>query len=133
MENLKFTENEEFAVQTHGVNKFFKPLNNDLGCDFNISQVELFAFKTTFGSNLDPEDEAVDISGNRLSLDKDIYPKYDIILATTDYSLTAPHRQSKGIWVSGSNLHGLNEIILNSGLSVDYNEISRRLKYSEKC
>ena len=133
MENLKFTENEEFSVQTHGVNKFFKPLNSDLGCDFNVSQVDLFAFKTTFGSNLDPEDEAVDISGNRLSLDKDIYPKYDIILATTDYSLTAPlTAKAKEYGFRGATLHGLNEIILNSGLSVDYNEISRQAEVFRK-
>ena len=71
---------------------------------------------------------------NHLSLDKDIYPNYDIILATTDYSLTAPlTAKAKEYGFRGATLHGLNDIILNSGLSVDYNEISKQAEAFRKC
>ena len=127
MENFKFMEDDKYTVQTHGVNEFYNPLNGPLGNVFNVSTINLYAFKTTYGSNLDPEDDAVDLEGNRLSLDKDIYPNYDIILATTDYSLTAPlTAKAKEYGFRGATLHGLNDIILNSGLSVDYREISKQ-------
>ena len=133
MENFQFLEKSEFSVQAHGVNQFFTPLKEEVGDQFNVSNVDLFAFKTTYGSNLDPEDDAVDASGNRLSLNQDIYPNYDIILATTDYSLTAPlTAKAKEYGFRGATLHGLNEIILNSGLSVNYNEISEQAEVFRK-
>ena len=133
MENFQFLEKSEFSVQAHGVNQFFTPLKEEVGGQFNVSNVDLFAFKTTYGSNLDPEDDAVDASGNRLSLNQDIYPNYDIILATTDYSLTAPlTAKAKEYGFRGATLHGLNEIILNSGLSVNYNEISEQAEVFRK-
>jgi hypothetical protein len=127
MVDHKFLESNEFSVQAHAVDKFYNPLNGDLGKEFNVSKVDLFAFQTTYGSNLDPEDDAIDSSGNALSLDKDVYPNYDIILAITDYSLTAPlTAKAKAYGFRGATLHGLNDIILNSGLSVNYNEISKQ-------
>ena len=127
MVDHKFLESNEFSVQAHAVDKFYNPLIGDLGKEFNVSKVDLFAFKTTFGSNLDPEDDAIDSSGIALSLDKDVYPNYDIILAITDYSLTAPlTAKAKVYGFRGATLHGLNDIILNSGLSVDYNDISKQ-------
>ena len=133
IKNLKFADSDDYSVQKHGVDKFYTPLRGASGKEFNVSQVDLYAFKTTFGSNLDPEDDAMDINGNHLSLDKDIYPNYDIILATTDYSLTAPlTAKAKEYGFRGATLHGLNDIILNSGLSVDYNEISKQAEAFRK-
>ena len=84
-------------------------------------------FKTTGGSNLDPDDDAVDLLGNSYSLERDICQKYDLILAITDYSLTAPLTAfAKKYGFRGATLHGVNEIILNSGLSVDYRKISEQ-------
>jgi hypothetical protein len=50
----------------------------------------LYAYRETGGSNLDLEDDAWDASGARASLRRDIYPNYDLILAITNYSATAP-------------------------------------------
>ena len=120
-----FMQDGKFTVQTHGVKEFYNPLKGQIGENLNLVQVDLFAFKTTYGSNLDPDDDAIDSNGKRLSLDNDIYPNYDIILATTDYSLTAPlTAKAKQYGFRGATLHGLNDIILNSGLSVNYNTIS---------
>ena len=127
MKDKSFLNDSKYAVQKHAVEKFLNPLRSSNFDTFNVSQVDLFAYQTTFGSNLDPEDHAVDEAGTSISLEKDVYPHYDIILAITDFSLTAPlTAQAKVHNFRGATLHGLNDIILNSGLSVDYNFVSRQ-------
>lgn len=133
MQDMHFVNDKNLTVQNHAVTQFLEPLRRSSGSEFKVSSVEMFAFKTTFGSNLDPEDEAVDDKGNILSLDRDIYPNYDIILAITDFSLTAPlTAKAKIHGFRGATLHGLNDIILNSGLSVDYNQISKQAEVFRK-
>jgi hypothetical protein len=86
---------------------------------------EIFAYKLTGGSNLDLPDEAFDPSGKQVSLSKDVYPNYDIILCISTYSATAPLTAfAKQYGFRGATLHGVNEIILASGLAVDYDEVS---------
>ena len=87
---------------------------------------EFFAYEETGGSNLDLPDRAVAQNGTGLSLEKDIYPNYDIILCISTYSATAPLTAfAKQYGFRGATLHGVNDIILNSGLAVDYNEVSK--------
>lgn len=127
IKSKSFVSDEKFAVQKHAVDKFLTPLRNTKLEDFNVSSVDFFAYKTTYGSNLDPEDGAVDELGAPVSLSSHVYPNYDIILAITDYSLTAPlTAQAKIHGFRGATLHGLNDIILNSGLSVDYKFVSEQ-------
>ena len=103
--------------------KAYRRYSSKLG----FEKVDFFVFKTTGGSNLDPDDDAVDLLGNSYSLERDICQKYDLILAITDYSLTAPLTAfAKKYGFRGATLHGVNEIILNSGLSVDYRKISEQ-------
>ena len=127
IKSKSFVSDEKFAVQKHAVDKFLTPLRNTKLEDFSVSSVDFFAYKTTYGSNLDPEDGAVDETGAPVTLSRNVYPNYDIILAITDYSLTAPlTAQAKIHGFRGATLHGLNDIILNSGLSVDYNFVSKQ-------
>ena len=87
---------------------------------------EFFAYEETGGSNLDLPDRAVAQNGTGLSLEKDIYPNYDLILCISTYSATAPLTAfAKQYGFRGATLHGVNDIILNSGLAVDYNEVSK--------
>jgi hypothetical protein len=86
---------------------------------------EMFAYRSTHGSNLDLEDDVWDTAGNHLSLDRDIYPNFDIILCLSTISATAPlTAKCKQFGFRGATMHGLNEVILNSGLAVDYREVS---------
>ena len=90
----------------------------------------MFAYMETGGSNLDLPASAVTKEGNEISLEQDVYEKYDIILCISTYSATAPLTAfAKRIGFRGATLHGVNDIILGSGLAVDYNEVS---KYAEK-
>ena len=56
---------------------------------------------------------------------KKYYKKYDIILCISTDSATAPLTAfSKQFNFRGATMHGLNDIILQSGLAVDYNQVS---------
>jgi leucyl aminopeptidase (aminopeptidase T) len=62
-----------------------------------------------------------------LNLEREIYPHYNIILCVSTYSATAPLTAfARKYGFRGATLHGLNDIILRTGLSVDYNEVSRQ-------
>jgi hypothetical protein len=125
MHDLAFLNDEDFAVQKYGYEIFHKGFTEELLAELNYLQNDFFAFKTTGGSNLDPDDIVADANGTDLSFERDIYPKYDLILAITDYSLTAPlTAMAKKYGFRGATLHGVNPIILESGLAVDYREVS---------
>ena len=127
MHGKKFLEADGFSVQKYAYNVFLQDLINGVSDKLSYTKNGFFAFKTTGGSNLDPEDSATNFQGDSLTLSKDIYPNFDIILAITDYSLTAPLTASAKVYgFRGATLHGVNDIILNSGLSVDYLKISKQ-------
>ena len=129
-----FLQSEDFSVQKYAHNVFLKELQNGVSQDLNYSKNSFFAFKTTGGSNLDPEDIATNSNGDVLSLENDIYPNFDLILAITDYSLTAPLTASAKVHgFRGATLHGVNDIILKSGLAVDYVKISKQAELFRKA
>ena len=85
----------------------------------------MFAYRYTYGSNLDMKDEVWDTDGKLLSLDKDIYSEYDIVLCISTWSATAPlTAKCKEFNFRGATMHGMNDVILGSGLAVDYEEVS---------
>ncbi len=125
--DFKFAEFPEFQVQAYGKKYFYDGFTSAIMENLNLSSIDFFAFKTTGGSNLDPDDIVHDIHGNTLSFDRDICQNYDLILAVTDYSLTAPlTAMAKKYGFRGATLHGVNDTILGSGLAIDYNFVSRQ-------
>ncbi|MFD2257044.1 hypothetical protein ACFSSA_10170 [Luteolibacter algae] len=126
IKDFAFLNEEGFPIQKNAYNYFYLPLQNGAMEKLGMTGGEVFAYRYTRGSNLDLADEVWDTSGNLLSLDKDIYPHYDLILCISTWSATAPlTAKSKEHGFRGATLHGLNDVILNSGLSVDYREVSR--------
>jgi len=123
---MAFLNNPARAIQSRAHQYFYEGLKNGVMEELALKGGEMFAYVQTGGSNLDMPDECADMGGNRLSLEKDVYPNYDIILAITTFSATAPLTAfAKQYGFRGATLHGVNEIILNSGLAVDYEEVSR--------
>lgn len=121
-----FLRNPERAVQKRAHDYFYQGLKNGVAEELVLKGGEMYAYTQTTGSNLDMPDECVDMSGRKLSLEKDIYPNYDIILCISTFSATAPLTAfAKQHGFRGATLHGLNEVILNSGLAVDYEDVSR--------
>jgi aminopeptidase len=125
IKDFAFLSNPELTIQKYAHDIFYKGLNNGAASELGLKGGEIYAYKMTGGSNLDYEDPCFDPSGKELSLEKDIFPNYDIILCVSTFSATAPltaHAKQYGF--RGATLHGLNEVILSSGLCVDYEEVS---------
>lgn len=121
-----FLKNPLRPVQQNAYKYFYEGLKDGVMEELAMKGGEMFAYTQTTGSNLDLPDECVDMEGNTLSLEKDIYTHYDIILCISTFSATAPLTAfAKQYGFRGATLHGLNEVILNSGLAVDYNDVSR--------
>ena len=124
--NFEFINYPEFSIQKHAHDSFYKSLHDGVMDDLNLIGGEMFAYMETGGSNLDLPASAVTKEGNEISLERDVFEKYDIILCISTYSATAPLTAfAKRIGFRGATLHGVNDIILGSGLAVDYNEVSK--------
>lgn len=125
IKGFKFLEDETLSIQNYGHEVFYKGFHSGGLEAMNWTSGDIFAYKETGGSNLDMEDACFDPAGIQLSLDRDIYPKYDIILTVSTFSATAPlTAKCKEFGFRGATLHGLNQIILDTGLSVDYDVVS---------
>jgi len=124
--NFNFLNNPDLTIQKHAHEVFYQGLRNGVLKELNLTGGDLFAYKITGGSNLDLPDLAVTPEGKEISLKKDVYPNYKLILCISTYSATAPLTAlAKQYGFRGATLHGLNETILNTGLSVDYDQVSR--------
>ena len=125
IKNFAFLKDESLSIQNYGYEVFYKGFQAGALEVMNWKGGELFAYKETGGSNLDMEDICFDPKGHKLSLDHDIYSKYDIILVVSTFSATAPlTAKCKEFGFRGATLHGLNQIILDTGLAVDYVSVS---------
>lgn len=126
VKELAFLHNPQRPIQQRAWQHFHLGLKNG-GLDaLGATGGEVFAYQQTGGSNLDLPDLCVDMSGRELSLERDIYPRHDIILCISTFSATAPLTEfAKKYGFRGATLHGVNDVILNSGLAVDYNDVSR--------
>jgi len=137
IKNWAFLDNDNFSIQRHAYESFYKSLHENVMDELKLTGGDFFAYKETGGSNLDLPDLAVSPEGSELSLKTDIYPKYDIILCISTYSATAPLTAfAKQFGFRGATLHGVNDIILRSGLAVDYNEVSKdaeKLRLALSC
>jgi aminopeptidase len=126
VKDFAFLQDPALSIQRYAHDVFYQGLRREVLSALKMVGGDFFAYKITGGSNLDLPDEAWTPQGQQLSLEKDVYPKYDIILCISTYSATAPLTAfAKKYGFRGATLHGVNEVILNSGLCVDYNEVSR--------
>ena len=125
IKEFAFLKHEGFPVQKNAHRHFYQTLRQGAMSELGMSGGEMYAYRCTHGSNLDLDDEVWDTAGRQLSLEHDIYPEYDIILCVSTFSATAPlTAKCKEYGFRGATLHGLNDIILNSGLAVDYHQVS---------
>jgi len=124
--DFAFLNNPARAIQRRAHQHFYQGLHAGVMAELALEGGDMFAYLPTGGSNLDLPDACVDMAGNPLSLERDVYPNYDIILCISTFSATAPLTAfAKQYGFRGATLHGLNDVILNTGLAVDYEEVSR--------
>ena len=125
IKEFRFLGDPTLSIQNYGYEVFYKGFKSGVLEEMNWKGGEIFAYKETGGSNLDMEDVCFNPTGEQLSLDKHIYTQYDIILVVSTFSATAPlTAKCKEFGFRGATLHGLNQIILDTGLSVDYDYVS---------
>jgi hypothetical protein len=123
--DFRFLKDPALSIQRHAYEVFYKGLHDGGLKEMKLTGGDFFAYQITGGSNLDLPDRAVTPEGREVSLEKDVYPNYDLILCISTYSATAPLTAfAKQYGFRGATLHGMNDIILSSGLAVDYNEVS---------
>ncbi len=127
MKDYAFLADPKLTIQRIAYDTFYHGLKHTVLAELDLRGGEMFAYQITGGSNLDLPDLAVDAEGHELSLERDIYPNYDLVLCISTYSATAPLTAfAKKYGFRGATLHGVNPIILASGLAVDYDEVSRQ-------
>jgi len=125
IENFAFLEIPGLSIQRNAFTHIYEGLRNGALDELGLKGGDVFAYQITGGSNLDLPDKAVAPDGNVVSLERDIYPNFDIILCVSTFSATAPLTAfAKKFGFRGATLHGLNDVILSTGLSVDYDEVS---------
>ncbi|MBM3833446.1 MAG: hypothetical protein FJ403_09260 [Verrucomicrobia bacterium] len=122
-----FLPNPALTIQRYAHDIFYRGLKDGGLAELKLEGGDLFAYCVTGGSNLDLPDTAFDLSGRELKFEADIYPHFNILLCISTFSATAPLTAfAKRFGFRGATLHGLNDIILRTGLAVDYNEASRQ-------
>lgn len=126
IKDLAFLKNQKYAVQKKGYDIFYQCLRNGVMKELGLAACDLYAYQSTGGSNLELPETATTLGGKIVRIKENIYPIYDIILCITDYSATAPlTAAAKRYGFRGATMHGMNDVILKSGLAVDYNEVSQ--------
>lgn len=126
VENFAFLKDPQLDIQKKAYEVFYQGLRNGDMQKLKLKACDFFAYQATGGSNLELPETVTAPNGTVLNLFKDIYPNYDLILCISTYSATAPlTAAAKQYGFRGATMHGVNDIILNSGLAVDYEEVSR--------
>ncbi|MBI3924531.1 MAG: hypothetical protein HY319_03240 [Armatimonadetes bacterium] len=123
---FEFLKHREFEIQSMAYEHVYRGLQDGILKELQLEGGELFCYRATAASNLDLPDEAYSPDGAVWSFEEHIYPAYDILLCISTNSATAPLTASaKQHGFRGATLHGLNPVILSSGLSVNYEDVSR--------
>jgi hypothetical protein len=121
----KFLKNERLQTQRIAYEVFFKGLKNT--ASFGFKSVEFFAYTPTGGSNRELPESVVDAEGKTLRLVEDVLSHLNIVLYLSTYSATAPITAiAKRMGFRGATMHGCNDLILNSGLAQNYDEVSAK-------
>jgi aminopeptidase len=124
--DFAFLKDAALTIQRLAHDVFYQGLKAGGLAELKLTGGDLFAYQVTGGSNLDLPDAAFDVTGREVGLEKDVYSRYNILLCISTFSATAPLTAfAKQFSFRGATLHGLNEIILRTGLAVDYNQVSR--------
>jgi aminopeptidase len=126
VKDFAFLQDQSLTIQRHAHDVFYQGLKQGGLAELGLTGGDFFAYQVTGGSNLDLPGAAFAPTGRELNLEGEIYPNYNIILCISTYSATAPLTAfARKYGFRGATLHGLNDIILRTGLCVNYDEVSR--------
>jgi hypothetical protein len=127
VEGFRFLQNPDLSIQRHAHDVVYQGLRQGTMAELGLTGGEMFAYEITGGSNLDLPETGYATDGREVNLFEDVYKKYDLILCVSTYSATAPLTAfAKQYGFRGATMHGMNQVILSSGLAVDYFEVSKQ-------
>lgn len=125
--DFAFLKNPDLSIQRNAHDVFYLGLKNHVMAELGLVGGEMYAYQLTGGSNLDLPAKGFATDGREIDLVEDVYKKYDLVLCISTYSATAPLTAfAKKYEFRGATMHGMNAVILRSGLAVDYFEVSRQ-------
>jgi len=120
-----FLKDSNLTIQKHAYEVFYLGLKNETLDELKLQGGEMFAYAITGGSNLDLPETGFNLKGREVSLVEEVYKKYDLVLCISTYSATAPLTAfAKQYGFRGATMHGMNPVILRSGLAVNYFDVS---------
>jgi hypothetical protein len=127
VEAFRFLQDPDLSIQRHAHDVVYQGLRQGTMAELGLTGGEMFAYEITGGSNLDLPEKGYATDGREVNLIEDVYKKYDLVLCVSTYSATAPLTAfAKQYGFRGATMHGMNQIILSSGLAVDYFEVSKQ-------
>ena len=127
IKGFHFLQNPGLSIQRHAHDVVYQGLRHGTMADLGLEGGEMFAYAITGGSNLDLPEKGFATDGREVDLAEDVYKKYSLILCVSTYSATAPLTAfAKQFGFRGATMHGMNQVILSSGLAVDYFEVSEQ-------
>ncbi len=127
VKDFAFLKNPDLSIQRHAHDVFHQGLRNGVMQELGMEGGEMFAYEVTGGSNLDLPEKGFATDGREIDMVEDIYKKYTLVLCISTCSATAPLTAfAKKYGFRGATMHGMNQVILASGLAVDYFEVSRQ-------
>lgn len=127
VEAYRFLQNPDLSIQRHAYEVIHQGLRASAMAELGLEGGEMFAYEITGGSNLDLPATAFATDGREVDLVGEVYQKFTLVLCVSTYSATAPLTAfAKKYGFRGATMHGMNQVILSSGLAVDYFEVSRQ-------
>lgn len=127
VEAFRFLQDPDLSIQRHAHDVVYQGLRQGTMAELGLTGGEMFAYEITGGSNLDLPEKGYATDGREVNLIEDVYKKYALVLCVSTYSATAPLTAfAKQYGFRGATMHGMNQIILSSGLAVDYFEVSKQ-------
>lgn len=124
--DFAFLQNVDLTIPRKAYASFYRELRNGVMQHMGLGACDFYAYASTGRHNRELPDGAIAPDGTVYSLEQDIFPTYDIVLSITTYAATAPlAAAAKKHNFRGAAMHGLNYTILRTGLSIDYEEVSR--------
>lgn len=126
-EAFRFLQNPDLSIQRHAYEVIYQGLRQATMAELGLTGGEMFAYEITGGSNLDLPETGFATDGREVDLVEDVYKKYTLVLCVSTYSATAPLTAfAKQFGFRGATMHGMNQVILSSGLAVDYFAVSKQ-------
>ncbi|MHC4224432.1 MAG: M29 family metallopeptidase [Planctomycetota bacterium] len=120
-----YLRREGLGPQKHAYHTLYQGLIESREA-LGLRDIRFYAYEEVGGSNLDLPDLVVTPEGEEIAL-REVLERHSIVLYMGRWSATAPITAlAKEMGFRGATLHGTNDRILASGLSVDYEEVSAR-------